>query len=70
MAFEILHAIRGDSKSNGSMAIKLDMAKAYDLVEWSFLQGVMLKLGFRSRGVELVMRCVKSASFISGQWLA
>lgn len=46
-----------------SALIKLDMSKVYDRVEWSFLQQVMLQLGFHAKWTNLVMRCVSSASF-------
>ena len=29
----------------GQMAIKLDIRKVYDLIEWEFLIHIMLKLG-------------------------
>jgi hypothetical protein len=44
----------------GSSAIKLDMAKAYDHVEWLYLRQIMLKLGFDTSWVNLVMKCVES----------
>ena len=63
VAFELFHAMNIDTCVRGNMAIKLDVAKAYDSVEWPFLAGVMGKLGFWPHWIELVMKCVKSASF-------
>ncbi|KAL0399727.1 UNVERIFIED_CONTAM: putative mitochondrial protein [Sesamum radiatum] len=55
-----------NSKSKGGpgwMALKLDVSKAYDKVEWSFLEQVMVKLGFPPPFIRLVMLCVSSVSF-------
>jgi hypothetical protein len=39
------------------------MTKAYDRVEWGYLEGVLLKLGFNSRWVKSVMRCVTNVKY-------
>jgi hypothetical protein len=39
------------------------MAKAYDRVEWSCLEHIMIKLGFSENWVSLVMKCVESVKF-------
>jgi hypothetical protein len=63
-AYECLHFMkRTKAKKHRFCALKLDMRKAYDRVEWSYLEAIMLKLGFSSRWVALVMRLVSTVSF-------
>ena len=45
------------------MAVKLDISKAYDRMEWSFLRQMILKLGFDGRWVNLAMETVCTASY-------
>ncbi|XP_042950231.1 uncharacterized protein LOC122282336 [Carya illinoinensis] len=64
VAYELLHSMQSRQHSKvGSMAIKLDMFKAYDRVEWDFLEAMLLKLGFGSRWTGLIMAYVKSVSY-------
>ena len=45
------------------MSVKVDMSKAYDWVEWNFLEAVMEKLGFESQWINLMMMCIRTAHF-------
>jgi hypothetical protein len=47
----------------GFIGLKLDMSKAYDRVEWPFLEAAMARLGFAERWVQLVMTCVRTVSY-------
>jgi hypothetical protein len=64
VAYETLHTMKNQLWSKvGYLGIKLDMSKAFDQVEWPFLEAVMLKLGFDPRWVCLVMKCVTSVRY-------
>ena len=63
-AFETVHNLkRRGHKSRQKAAVKLDMAKAYDRVEWSFLEGMLYTMGFPERFIRLIMECVRSVSY-------
>ena len=48
IAFETLHHMKNScTGKNGFMALKLDMSKAYDRVEWIFWKSILLKMGFQ-----------------------
>ena len=64
LAYETLHTMHCKKKGKkGYMALKLDVSKAYDRMEWPFLQGVMQWLGFPETWIERVMSCVATTSF-------
>ena len=63
VAYESVHRIKRKKGNHGLWAVKLDMHKAYDRVEWCFLEGIMLRMGFDVRWVELMMACVKSVTY-------
>lgn len=46
------------------MAIKLDMFKAYDRIEWPFLEAVMKALEFKAQWTRLVVSCVSTVKYI------
>lgn len=44
-------------------ALKIDISKACDRVEWIYLKENVLRLGFDNAWVELILRCISSTSF-------
>jgi hypothetical protein len=64
VAYECFHAIKKRIHgSNVHCAVKLDMNKASDCVEWRYLEKVMLKMGFNEQWVRLIMECVSFVSY-------
>jgi len=64
VAFEMLHCMQNRRKGKtGHMAVKLDISKAYDRVEWEFLRWIMLKIGLPEQWVNLAMETVQTATY-------
>lgn len=60
----MLHSLKRKRRGKvGPFALKLDISNAYDRIEWSFLADMMVSLGFCSKWVELLLRCIKSVSY-------
>ena len=58
ISYECVHKIKNKRAGNGLCAVKLDMHKAYDRVEWSFLHDMMTALGFHEHWIDMMMACV------------
>ena len=65
VVFETLHYMHNHStRNNGYMALKLDMSKAYDRVEWLYMEKLMTKMGFCAAWVKLMMGCITTATYL------
>ena len=64
IAHESVHAMKRRKKGkNFGCAVKLDMMKACNRVEWHYLEAMLTRLGFGDRFIRLVMKCVSSVRF-------
>uniref|UniRef100_A0A8R7QRC4 Reverse transcriptase domain-containing protein n=1 Tax=Triticum urartu TaxID=4572 RepID=A0A8R7QRC4_TRIUA len=64
LAYECTHYMKNKrGGKEGYAAVKLDMSKAYDHIEWHFLERMMYKLGFQEQWINKIMLCVSSVSY-------
>lgn len=64
LAQEAFHALRTNPMCKSKyVAVKTDMSKAYDRVEWNFLEALLLKMGFAEKWVSWIHWCVSSVSY-------
>ena len=64
IAYETLHYMKNHRHGkSGFMALKLDMSKAYNWVEWSFLEMLLHRMGFHSKWVAMMMECITTVFY-------
>ena len=62
IAQELIHSLKNRKGREGFMVVKIDLEKAYDRLEWSFIKMVLDHFGFPPNIVNLIMSCVTSTS--------
>lgn len=55
----MIHSINRKNKG-GNIVLKVDMATAYDRVDWNFLIQVMKGIGFSTKACNLISKCVET----------
>lgn len=59
---EALHYIK--AKNFSAMVLKLDLEKAYDKVDRSFLNLILVQIGFPFKATQWIMKCINTTSFV------
>ena len=63
-AHEMFHGLRtNEACKEKYMAVKTDMSKAYDRVEWEFIKAVLQKMGFQDHWIKLMVECISSVQY-------
>lgn len=61
---EMLHYLKTSGATvHTSMAVKTDISKAYDRLEWTFIEAVLERLGFHHTWTHRVMKCITTVSY-------
>lgn len=61
---EVLHYLKiSTAQKRCTMAVKTDMSKAYDRIEWNFLEQVLQRLGFHAKWTNWVMQCICTVTY-------
>lgn len=62
IAQEIIHTMRSKKGNKGYMAIKVDLEKAYDRLNWNFVRETLKETGIPDHLVDIIMQCISSCS--------
>ena len=60
IAQEIIHSLGKKKGRTGYMALKIDLEKAYDKLEWSFIRDMLIRVNLPMDIIDLIMSCVST----------
>ena len=58
----LIHSISKKKGKVGYMAIKIDLEKAYNKLEWAFIRNMVLRINLSGNLIDLIMSYVSSVS--------
>ena len=59
---EIIHTMGRAKGKGGYMALKIDLEKAYNKLEWSFIRSMLIRYNFPKNLIEIMMTCISTVS--------
>lgn len=62
LAQEILHSMNRSKRKIGSFAIKIDISKDYDNMNWKFIKNVLIEVGIPRNLKELILLAITMAN--------
>ena len=63
LAQEIVHSFRHMKMKKGFLGVKIDFQKAYDRMEWGFIQRVLKAFGFNEQFTNLIQQCLSTVHY-------
>lgn len=65
----VVHTLKYTKARRGGMILKVDFEKAYDMMEWSFVQDTLRDAGIPVNIIEVIMKMLqKSSSRLLWNW--
>jgi hypothetical protein len=63
-AIEIVHFMKTKTRGKqGEVALKLDISKAYDRLDWDYLRDIQNIMGFSQKWISWIMLCVETVDY-------
>lgn len=63
-AIEIVHFMKSKTRGKqGEVALKLDISKAYDRLDWDYLRDIQNTMGFSQKWISWIMLCVETVDY-------
>ena len=65
---ELIYSLKKRKGNDGYMVVKIDLEKAYDRLEWSFVRMMLKHFGFPANIINFIMSYISSTSTVVLLW--